>query len=103
MKPAQPLGCPLAVRLDFYFPRPKKHFKKAALRDNAPLWYVAKPDADNLAKAVLDALTAVGFWHDDNQVAKLSVRKLYTRQNGYTGCAVAINEITSDDQVHFRD
>lgn len=33
-----------------------------------------KPDADNIAKAVLDALNGVA-WRDDSQVVALSVRK----------------------------
>ena len=33
-----------------------------------------KPDADNIAKAVLDALNGVA-WQDDSQVVALSVRK----------------------------
>lgn len=35
-----------------------------------------KPDVDNYAKAVLDAITADGrFWHDDTQVQTLIVSK----------------------------
>lgn len=35
-----------------------------------------KPDVDNVAKAVLDALNRVA-WHDDKQVVSLTVRKRY--------------------------
>ena len=34
-----------------------------------------KPDADNLAKLVLDALTKAGAWDDDAQVTTLIVNK----------------------------
>jgi len=34
-----------------------------------------KPDADNYAKAVMDAMTKAGIWHDDSQVAFLAVKK----------------------------
>ncbi|NCA12937.1 MAG: RusA family crossover junction endodeoxyribonuclease, partial [Proteobacteria bacterium] len=38
----------------------------------------AKPDADNCAKAVMDALTQLGaFWRDDAQVVELRVWKDY--------------------------
>lgn len=34
-----------------------------------------KPDVDNYAKAVLDAMTKAGVWDDDTQVAFLAVKK----------------------------
>lgn len=39
-----------------------------------------RPDLDNLAKLILDALTASGlFWADDGQVAELAIRKRFAR------------------------
>ena len=38
-----------------------------------------KPDCDNIAKAVLDALNGLAF-KDDSQVTKLTVRKCYEKQ-----------------------
>lgn len=37
----------------------------------------AKPDADNYAKAALDAISKAGLWHDDGQVASLTLMKFY--------------------------
>lgn len=34
-----------------------------------------KPDVDNYAKAVLDAITKAGIWEDDSQVGALHVHK----------------------------
>ncbi|WP_167507045.1 MULTISPECIES: RusA family crossover junction endodeoxyribonuclease [unclassified Mesorhizobium] len=34
-------------------------------------------DVDNLAKAILDAMTAAGVWLDDAQVVELTCRKRY--------------------------
>lgn len=79
--PATPLEGPLSVDLAFVMPRPKAHFGSkggvAYLKDGAPVWYEQKPDADNLAKAVMDALTALGAWKDDSQVVALSIGKQY--------------------------
>jgi hypothetical protein len=73
---------PVRVDLCFYFARPKSHFRTGkfagVLRDDAPKWHTTKPDRDNLEKAVLDALTQVGgFWQDDSQVCAGSVTKRY--------------------------
>lgn len=91
---------PLSIALTFYLPRPKAHFSTSgAIKPSAPqTWHAKKPDADNLAKAVLDALTHLRAWHDDDQVAELLVRKYYEsdrngRQLNPPGVAIDIAEI----------
>lgn len=56
---------------------------------NGELLHTKKPDADNLAKAILDGLNGVA-WVDDTQVVKLTVAKTYSL-NAYT--KVSITEI----------
>ncbi len=84
--PPEPWRGPVEVRLAFTFKRPKKHFRQGKhadqLRDDAPTLHTKKPDADNLAKAVLDAMTMLGFWKDDSQVASLLVMKQYGYYQG---------------------
>lgn len=53
-----------------------KHKREAAM--NGTLKHITKPDIDNAAKAVLDALNGI-FWQDDSQIARLIVDKLYSR------------------------
>lgn len=79
------------VSLDFRFPRPKHHSNsKGILKPGAPDWHTAKPDADNCAKAVLDALTSLNVWKDDALVASLSITKKY----GYPhGCRIQITSL----------
>ncbi len=79
--PREPWRGPVEVKLSFTFKRPKKHFRQGKhadlLRDDVPYYHTKKPDADNLAKAVLDAMTLLGFWKDDSQVVALAVMKQY--------------------------
>jgi len=81
--PAAPIAGPVALRLDIRLPRPKAHFTKKGLRPDAPIYVCAgRGDADNFAKAVMDALTQIGLWKDDIQVVRLEVEKLYGEQPG---------------------
>lgn len=74
------LGGGLWLEVEFHLPRP------AALRrkkdpDHA-LWNARKrPDLDNLAKAVMDAMTKAGVWDDDGQVCDLRLRKKFHAKN----------------------
>lgn len=87
---------PVSLGIAFYMPRPKSHYKGGdvarGLKENAPLRHTAKPDADNLAKAVMDALTNLGgIWQDDAQVARLVVEKQYTQFGN--GADINIQEV----------
>ena len=92
------LGGFLALRLQFRFPRPAAHYKGGdrakPLKPDAPGRKKGKPDADNAAKAVMDALTDIGAWHDDDQVTDLVVRKRYER--GAVGCSITLSEVEDD-------
>lgn len=79
--PSMPLQGPLELSIEFSFLRPKSHYGTSKgtpyLKDCAPTWHTSKPDLDNLAKAVMDALTQLGLWLDDQQVSKLVLLKRY--------------------------
>ncbi len=79
-RPEQPLNEPLKVSLIFSFARPKSHYGTGrnadTLKDSAPVHHASKPDCDNLAKFVLDALNGV-YWQDDSIIAMMTVAKLY--------------------------
>lgn len=64
----QPLLGPIDVELVFFLNRPKSHPKTRRT------WPASMPDIDKLARAVLDALTAVCF-KDDGQIVHLLVVK----------------------------
>ena len=69
------------VRLEFYMPRPKSHFRTGKyshiMKVDAPIDHTSKPDLDNLVKLILDVITKSGYWKDDSQVIELSVCKNY--------------------------
>ena len=57
-----------------HFVRPRVHFKKGQLKPDAPRHVLKTPDADNLAKFVLDALQKK-IVSDDKLVTTLVVHK----------------------------
>lgn len=80
-EPPEMLLGPVAVRLMFYMPRPKSHYRTGAhsgdLKPNAPMYVATKPDIDKLARSTLDALSQAGAWRDDSQVASLLCLQRY--------------------------
>jgi Holliday junction resolvase RusA-like endonuclease len=62
---------PLVIEIVAVFKRPKSHFNKSGLKATAPV--LPRPDVDNVAKGVLDALKSVVG--DDMMVARLVVDK----------------------------
>jgi Holliday junction resolvase RusA-like endonuclease len=86
--PPAPIDTAVVIHLGFAFPRPRGHFGKAGLRPSAPAHHTARPDVDNLAKAVLDALVGIGFLRDDRLVRLLLVTKCYA--NSAPGCDIRL-------------
>lgn len=93
-RPRQPLTTPLYVFLDFLMPRPKGHYRTGKnagkIKDGSPYHHTGKPDADNLAKAVLDAMTQDGWWTDDALVVRLGVSKRYTDPGERSGVWIQV-------------
>lgn len=89
------LTLPLMVALTFYFPRPAIHVGKRGLKPSAPrAIHRRTPDADNAAKAVLDALTVIQAWQDDAQISDLIIRKRWAMPGTAPGCRIQIYELT---------
>lgn len=68
-RPCAPSGAPVSVRVLTMRPMPKSRPKRIESEPD-----VYKPDCDNIAKLVLDALNGVA-WADDTQVTVLNVFK----------------------------
>lgn len=94
------IATPCQVEITLYFPRAKGHFgtgkNSAKLKDSAPNYHLKKPDADNCAKAILDALSeksGIGLWKDDTQVVDLIVRKRWASDKVQAGAQIDIFEL----------
>jgi Holliday junction resolvase RusA-like endonuclease len=77
-RPDEPIDGPLEVRIDAYMqiPASMSKFNKVQARVGA-LRPTKKPDADNIAKHLLDCFNGI-FWTDDKNIVGLMVRKFYS-------------------------
>ncbi len=67
MSGLKPSPASIYMRIEAYFkPKPKEH----------GVHYTRKPDADNIAKSVADALNGIVYM-DDEQIAELTIVKLF--------------------------
>jgi Holliday junction resolvase RusA-like endonuclease len=88
----QPLySGPIEVVCSFRLPRPKAHYLRGALRSGVAAYPQGKPDADKLARSVLDALTGL-LYEDDAQVVVLTATKGWA-VGAATGCVVGVRQL----------
>ena len=80
---------PLSVHVNFYFSRPKSHYRwnskhrRLELAPDAPVFVLRNPDLDNLLKLVLDAVQGV-FCQNDNMVAEVEAKKMWIHNTAGT-------------------
>lgn len=82
---ALPYEGPVTVRALFLMPR-----GKTVRRDH----HTVKPDADKLARAVGDALTAAKVYGDDAQVVEWHARKVYAPAGVEPGAFIQVSEFS---------
>ncbi|MHC0552092.1 RusA family crossover junction endodeoxyribonuclease [Salinicoccus sp. CNSTN-B1] len=69
--------CPISIHLTFVFTSPNSYTKKKLKPiEDGSLVYQKKPDLDNLAKSILNALNET-IYKDDSQIVELNVKKRY--------------------------
>ena len=71
------LNGPIRARIEIYYSVPKSYSKRKIEAIDYPM---KKPDADNVAKIVLDSLNKIAY-EDDKQVVELTVIKRWTFDN----------------------
>jgi Holliday junction resolvase RusA-like endonuclease len=76
---------PIRLDLTFFMPRPKS--------EPTAYWMSKRPDKDNLAQVIMDALTKAGWWHDDGQVCSGWINKRYPPEGGSVGVEIMAEEI----------
>ena len=75
--PEQAYAAAVSIKIICTFVRPASHLTRSgALRKGVPERHVYKPDTDNLAKFIMDALNGV-YYKDDSQIYSLQVAKRY--------------------------
>ncbi len=87
--PDKPWDAPIMLTISYYLARPKSHFNKAGIKPSAPVRPTGKPDLDNLDKAVMDAMTTLGFWRDDSLVVHKASSKHYEHDGAGAEIAIA--------------
>ena len=99
-KPKMPYAGDVSLKLTFYMPRPKSHYrtgKRSHVRKaKSPVFHSVRPDIDNLVKFYSDLLNK-GFYVDDSQICGLSAIKVYSDDldwnNDHPRTEVIIEEI----------
>jgi Holliday junction resolvase RusA-like endonuclease len=79
------------VVVNAWFPRPKSKTWKT--RPMPSYRHIKKPDADNVLKAVLDALNGLA-WVDDAQVFSATVRKFVCSGECVPRCEIVIRGVS---------
>ena len=90
-------GVAVAVDIACGFSRPASQYgtgrNSGMLKQSAPLLFTKAPDADKLARLILDALTNSGVLHDDAQVCLLRLEKRWIDQAALPYTAVTVRTV----------
>ena len=87
---AEVITGPVSVSIVAAKPWPRSQWRKRTPRGCE--WWTGKPDIDNIAKAILDAMSGVVYL-DDTQVCEISITKMRPEQGNPGGVTVDVVEI----------
>lgn len=76
---APSLSGPLGVKAVFLFPMPKGEQRVRSVPPRR--WHTAKPDVDNVLKAVLDVAVEAGWMVDDAPIVQVEAQKIVAAQD----------------------
>ncbi|MFT8928502.1 MAG: RusA family crossover junction endodeoxyribonuclease [Sporolactobacillus sp.] len=94
-RPHTPIEGPVELKLLIYRPLLKSMSKKKkAAAVSGTLRPIKKPDVDNVAKGIMDAMTGI-IWQDDKQVVSLQVAKFYSESPRVEVLVVELDEMVA--------
>lgn len=90
---------PIAIEITAQFGVPVSYTKKRkeSIKQGSEL-PVKKPDADNIAKIICDALNELAYY-DDTQIVVMDVKKVYVQENQKEGVWVTLRDISEIEAV----
>ena len=84
--PSEPLTCPIVLDLTFFVPIPQSKSKvKKRLMANHTILPIHKPDIDNLAYLITNAMKKI-FYEDDAQIIDMYLHKRYSERTKSKNC-----------------
>jgi Holliday junction resolvase RusA-like endonuclease len=101
-RPASPMDGPLAAIVIFtHLWRRQDLTRKGVRAADAPTWIPCdtRPDADNMAKALMDVLGKIGFYRNDSQIADLRIIKGWGQR---PGIGIDLRECPAELPVQFK-
>jgi Holliday junction resolvase RusA-like endonuclease len=105
-EPRIPERMPVAVRIYAVLDRPQTHYRangELSAAGRRSIFPVKKPDADNLAKLLLDSLNGLG-WADDAQVVTLEVQRRWATPFRRAGTTVRVKvQLEQDDPAYWLE
>jgi crossover junction endodeoxyribonuclease RusA len=85
----------VTLHLGFDLPRPQDHFgtgrNSTQVKASSPRFPLKAPDLDKLIRAICDAATDAGAWHDDAQVVTILAHKRFS--SSQPGVLIRIQEV----------
>lgn len=97
--PEKPMEGYINIVISAFLPIPQSKpqwWKEAASKEY--IKPTGKPDVDNLAKNILDCMTKMSFWHDDNQITRLLINKVYSEKPMWVIGITEYEQITTKKQ-----
>lgn len=92
-------ACPMKLEVTAYFHRPLKMNAKKYSTNR--IHHTSRPDADNVLKAVCDALTLAGVVKDDSVLNHVVLTKYYAAKNAPAQVVILLD--SWEDEHHATD